>query len=166
MTVAALVPLLVEDKFGARRPPFGQKFFLCELPVMAARWLFGAQSRELDTIHEPLLRSASCCGGAACGAPSALRRAYTAPESCAQRVSRREFGSCETYAVTRRDGYRREAPHRIRNPDALSSESSVVVFSVAQTPRANSYHLSQRLHQLPVPQFPGDPAVLHHRLAP
>ena len=35
MTVAALAPLLVEDKFGAGRPPFGEKFFFCELPVVA-----------------------------------------------------------------------------------------------------------------------------------
>ena len=34
MTVAAFVPLLVKDKFGARRPPFGEKILFCELPVV------------------------------------------------------------------------------------------------------------------------------------
>lgn len=35
MTVAALVPLLIEDKFGAGRPPFSDKFVFGELPVVA-----------------------------------------------------------------------------------------------------------------------------------
>src|SRR3972149_3316939 len=34
MTVAAPVPLLVEDKFGAGRPPFGDKFVFRELPMV------------------------------------------------------------------------------------------------------------------------------------
>lgn len=35
MTVAALVPLFIEDKFGAGRPPFGDKLVFGELPMMA-----------------------------------------------------------------------------------------------------------------------------------
>lgn len=35
MTVAALTPLLVDDKFGAGRPPFGEKFVFVELPMVA-----------------------------------------------------------------------------------------------------------------------------------
>jgi hypothetical protein len=34
MTVAALIPLLVEDKFGAGWPPFGGEFVFGELPMV------------------------------------------------------------------------------------------------------------------------------------
>ena len=35
MAMVALVPLLVDDKFGAGRPPFADEFIFGELPMMA-----------------------------------------------------------------------------------------------------------------------------------
>jgi len=80
MTVAALVPLLVEDKFGAGRPPFGSKFFLRELPVVA---LVGNMEGEV-VLAAPFtnlcLVAASCCGVAALG--------------CQRRKKSAVWGSC------------------------------------------------------------------------
>ena len=52
-------PLLVDHKFSAGRPPFGNKFFFGQLPVVA--FVATDAQRKLiaaDTIHEPVLRSA------------------------------------------------------------------------------------------------------------
>ena len=75
MTVAALVPLLIEDEFGAGRPPFGEKILFCQLPVVAV-----VGDTEIKSARATPLTNLCFIAQIAVEAPSmALHRRLAAP---------------------------------------------------------------------------------------
>jgi|SRR6266850_5013152 hypothetical protein len=139
MIVAALIPLLVDDKLGAGRPPFGEKFVFVELPMVA----FVADTQRKRVAATPFTNlclvaqvaveaSSSYCFGSS---PRLYRTRELRPASCTSRIrAQRDIDDDETRWLSAR---------------AVSTrlKSSRTIFSVVERIRKN---------RKPEPRAPGN----------